>query len=54
MNSWADQMEALADSMKVYTPKSKKAVAAFASMTIAINQLRDHKSTVFPVSGVNS
>lgn len=41
MNSWADQMEALADSMKVYTPKSKKAVAAFASMTIAINQLRD-------------
>ena len=41
MNSWAGQMEALADSMKVYTPKSKKAVAAFASMTIAINQLRD-------------
>ncbi len=41
MNSWTDQMEALADSMKVYTPKSKKAVAAFASMTIAINQLRD-------------
>ena len=41
MNSWADQMEALTESMKIYTPKSKKSVAAFASMTIAVNQLRD-------------
>ncbi len=41
LNSWADQMEQLEKSMRVYTPKSKKAVAAFSSMTIAVNQLRD-------------
>lgn len=41
LNGWADEMEALEESMKIYTPKSKKTVAAFSSMTIAINQLRD-------------
>lgn len=41
LNGWADQMEALEESMKIYTPQSKKTVAAFSSMTIAINQLRD-------------
>lgn len=41
LNGWADEMEAMQESMKVYTPKSKKTVAAFSSMTIAINQLRD-------------
>lgn len=41
LNGWADEMEQIAESMKIYTPSSKKAVAAFSSMTIAINQLRD-------------
>jgi len=41
MNGWADSMESLKETMKVYTSHSKKDVAAFSSMTIAINQLRD-------------
>jgi ABC-type glycerol-3-phosphate transport system substrate-binding protein len=41
LNGWADEMEELIETMKQYTPNSKKTVAAFSSMTIAINQLRD-------------
>lgn len=41
LNGWADQMEELIESMRIYTPESKKTVAAFSSMNIAIDQLRD-------------
>lgn len=41
MYAWADRMEELKDGMKKYTANPKKDAAAFSSMTIAINQLRD-------------